>query len=371
MTENENSHSAHPKPILMHSEGQTAEKQDSVSQNAEMESQEKESQISERMKQLLALKDRIALDTDQLSRRFMLWILIFVLGIGFLGTVLYQIHYYLVGRYAVLADVSVTQNPANQGQLDISYEIISPGRIHLCRTSGELETEIIYEYQKTGSGTQHWNWNYVPGKPIDLSLWSRRGIRGNGQKFQFPTSDVADIVILIDTTESMDASINTLKEKCADFALMLERQAVKPRFALVGFGDAALGGAWVQQTEFTQDVLEFQDQVANIARFQGGDLSESVLDALSLAIEKVKKNSEGHVIRFYLVTDQAFHPQTADGSLNTAAVARALEENRVMLEVFSHPRFRAQYEPLLGTCGRFREIENFGEVLSQGRFLED
>ncbi len=48
-----------------------------------------------------------------------------------------------------------------------------------------------------------------------------------------------------------------------------------------------------------------------------------------------------------------------------------LHENRIMLEVFCRPQFRKEYEPLLGDCGRFREIENFGEALSQGRFLEN
>ena len=45
--------------------------------------------------------------------------------------------------------------------------------------------------------------------------------------------------------------------------------------------------------------------------------------------------------------------------------------NRIMLDVFCHQRFRADFEVLVGDCGRVREIENFGEVLSQGRFLED
>ncbi len=320
---------------------------------------------------LQALKARLSYDSAKLGRRFLVLIPVFLLGLTFLFFVLGLLHHYMVGRYAVLESVSVTQNAGNQGQLEIAFRVVSPGLVHLRRTSGGQTTDLLYEYERSCDEKQQWNWNYVPGQPIDLTLWSRSGIRRIFENFSFPTSNVADIVILMDTTESMDASINALKEKCLDFAIQLERQAVKPRFSLIGFGDAALGRAWVSETEFTEDSLDFLQAVTSVPRFEGGDLPESSLDALRLAIEKVKKNSQGHAIRFYLVTDQKFHPQTADGKDTTASITKALKENRIMLDVFCHQRFRADFEVLVGDCGRVREIENFGEVLSQGRFLED
>jgi len=320
---------------------------------------------------LQALKARLSYDSAALGRRFLVLIPVFLLGLSLLFFVLGLLHHYMVGRYAVLEAVSVTQNAGNQGQLEIAFRVVSPGLVHLRRTSGGQTTDLLYEYERSCDEKQQWSWNYVPGQPIDLTLWSRSGIRRTFENFSFPTSNIADIVILMDTTESMDASINALKEKCLDFAIQLERQAVKPRFSLIGFGDAALGRAWVSETEFTEDSLDFLQAVTSVPRFEGGDLPESSLDALRLAIEKVKKNSQGHAIRFYLVTDQKFHPQTADGKDTTASIAKALKENRIMLDVFCHQRFRADFEVLVGDCGRVREIENFGEVLSQGRFLED
>ncbi len=326
---------------------------------------------SEYLEQLLALKSRLNSDALRMGRRFLVWIFVFLLGLIFLAIILQKIHYFLVGRYAVLDEISVVQNAGNQGQIEIAYKILSPGRVYCQRQSQEQKAELIYDYLRDGRDFQHWNWNYTPGKPIEVELWSRKGLRLVPHKFQFQTSDIADIVVLMDATESMDASINALKDKCREFAIRLEQQAVKPRFALIGFGDAKNGTDWIFETEFTQDVAQFQESVAQIPRFKGGDLPESSLDALLTAIAKVKKDSNGHAICFYLVTDQEFHPTTVDGNLDITAIAKLLEENHIMLDVFCQPRFRSAYEPLLGNCGHFREIENFGEVLSQGRFLED
>lgn len=326
---------------------------------------------SDYIEYLQALKVRLSQDSARLGRRFLVLIPIFLMGTFLLLFVLGLLHHYLVGRYAVIEAVSVTQNAGNQGQLEIAFRVISPGLVHLRRTSGTQTTDLLYEYVKPCDEKQQWNWNYVPGSSIDLTLWSRSGFRRTYEKFSFPTSKVVDIVILMDTTESMDASINALKEKCLDFAVLLERQAVKPRFSLIGFGDATLGRPWISETEFTEDSLDLLQAVTSIPRFEGGDLPESSLDALRLAIEKVKEDSKGHAIRFYLVTDQKFHPVTADGKESTDSIAKALMENRIMLEVFCHQRFQSDFTPLVGDCGHVREIENFGEVLSQGRFLED
>ena len=58
--------------------------------------------------------------------------------------------------------------------------------------------------------------------------------------------------------------------------------------------------------------------------------------------------------------------------LGVPEIARALRENRIMLEVFGNPAFRSSYTEVIGDCGHFREIESLGEVLEQkNRFLED
>ncbi len=336
------------------------------------DSANEETQKAAAMQQMLALRDRLARDTVRIAWRFRMMIVFFLLGALVFMVVLKQIHYYTVGRYAVLSDISVTQHPCNQGQLEISYNVTAPGRVYLRRSSGGLQTDLIYDYSNVFQNErQHWNWNYVPGDELNVELWSRTGVTQSHKKFDFQTSDVVDIVVLIDTTESMDGSIQTLKEKCVEFAANLRGQKIRPRFSLISFGDSTVGGEWEKDTDFTENELFFQSDVENIARFEGGDLPESALDALELAVSKIQKSPEKHAVRFYLVTDQAFHPQTTVSKLDTAAVAKMLYENGVMLEVFARPPFRDDFLPLIGDCGHFREIENFGDVLTQGRFLED
>ena len=135
----------------------------------------------------------------------------------------------------------------------------------------------------------------------------------------------------------------------------------------MGFGDAN-EGVWLDAHEFTDDAKEFQRWAAELRRFDGGDLPESALDALEEALRLPL--DEGALHYFYLVTDAGFHAPTQSGE-TVETIAQRLGEKRVMLRVFSRAEYASQYAPLLGTAGRFDEIEEFGKVLSAGRILED
>ncbi len=165
----------------------------------------------------------------------------------------------------------------------------------------------------------------------------------------------------------MTPSLKQLQEKCGQFSQQLTRQALPHRFALIGYGDAS-EDEWLDSHDFTADVDEFRAQVTEISRFDGGDLPESALDAIEAALDL--PFDESAMRRIYLVTDAAFHSVTAAGA-SASTIARRLEEERVLLEVFSRPQFEDDYRVLLGDSGRFREVENFGKVLEEGRVLED
>ena len=120
--------------------------------------------------------------------------------------------------------------------------------------------------------------------------------------------------------------------------------------------------------EFTSDVDKFRTEVAGISRFDGGDLPESGLDAIEAALE-LPFDDEA-MRRIYLVSDATFHSSSASGAA-AADIALRLEQERALLEVFSHPQFESDYRPLLGKSGSFHEVENFGKVLEEGRVLED
>jgi len=284
-----------------------------------------------------------------------------------LVVVLVSLHQATIGTYAVLDNVTITRHPASQGRVEIAFQVTSPGKVYYRRGSGDVQTDVIDYFHRAGPVERSWGWVYEPGEPIDVRVWYRRGILRRAERASFETANRADIVILIDTTGSMDRSIRELQEKCAAFSEQLTRQALEHRFALIGFGDAQ-ESTWLDARPFTSDVDQFRGWVSQIKRFDGGDLPESALDALEEAL-KLPFDPQA-IRRFYLVTDAEYHEPSRSGA-TAEQVAVRLEQERVLLSVFGRPQAEAQYRKLLGPAGKFQEIENFGKVLSEGRILED
>lgn len=302
-----------------------------------------------------------------LGRRNRYLAVVFAVAVLLLGTALISLHRATVGSYAVLDDVAIARHPASQGRLEFSFRVVSPGKVYYRRTSGRIQTDVIDYFYRTGPVERSWAWIYEPGKPIDVCLWSRRGLVRSSAWASFETSDRADIVVLIDTTGSMDPSIRQLQDKCAAFSQQLTKQSLAHRFALIGFGDAQ-EPAWLDRHDFTSDVGEFRRWVSQVQRFDGGDLPESALDALEEAL-KLPFDPQA-IRRCYLVTDAEFHEPARSGA-TAAQIAARLQQQRVLLSVFSRPQAEQAYRKLLGGSGKFQEIENFGKVLSEGRILED
>lgn len=314
---------------------------------------------------------RMTEDASQLSRRNFRLRLLLILGLLLFLLLLWKIHAMTIGRYAVLRDISIIQNPCHQGQLDISFEVVEPGIVYCRRVCDDIQTDIIDDYFQPGRYVRPWSWTYHPGHLIDVSIWSRSWGLCLKSRAEFPTAEKMDLVILIDTTGSMDQSLQALKEKCITFADKLKTQSLQPRFALIGFGDTQ-DGEWLTVQDFTDEMEQFQQSVEIIQRFDGGDLPESALDALVEAMRLLEKTGDtGSVKRFYLVTDESFHATTADGRFTAEEVGQLLRTKGILLDVFSRLEYSSLYEPLLGPWGHFWEIENFGKVLEEGRVLED
>ncbi len=297
--------------------------------------------------------------------RYLLGVL--AVGVGLLVVVLWGVYRSTVGGYAAIDRIEVRQHPLKQGRLLIKFRVLTGGKVHCRRTSGSGETVLVDHFSGPCEVDRPWSWTYQPGKPLRLTIWYRRGLFRREHTVSFPTLGQADIVVLMDTTDSMGPSIKQLKAECAAFSEQLDHQALKHRFALIGFGDAKRP-PWVDDRGFAADVGQFVGWVGRIGRFDGGDLPESALDALDRALKLPMEKKA--LRRFYLVTDAEYHEPSQSGATAEQLAAR-LEEQGVLLSVFSKPQFRAKYEKLTGESGKFREIEDFGEVLSRGRMLED
>ena len=307
---------------------------------------------------------RMTLRNVVLRCLLVLGVLVFLLACGLF-------YYWKVGQYAVVRDLTITQNPCNQGQVDIAMKVVKPGKVYCRWCSGKSQAELIDVYREAGEYTRPWSWTYQPGDSIEVSAWYRSWGLCRKKRAVFTTAQNVDIVILIDTTGSMDASLKALQEKCVAFANKLKEQSLYPRFALVGFGDTQ-DGKWLNLSDFTDNISKFRKSVQQLERFDGGDLPESGLDALIEAMKLVEKSSPaGNVRRFLLVSDESFHPVTADGKFDVSKVRQLMNDKGILLDVFSRPQHEGEYRKLLGEWGNFKEIENFGKVLEEGRLLEN
>jgi hypothetical protein len=310
-----------------------------------------------------------SLEAENVSagRRGKLLIVVFLFGLALLLALLGWLYQTTVRSYAVLDGVEIAQNPASQGRVEIAFDVRRPGRVFLARRSGGITTEVMDYFEQPGRQTRSWSWLFEPGEPIDVRVRYRGWLWRREQSRSFPTSSKADIVILIDTTGSMNRSIATLRDRCVQFSEAMRQQRIQHRFALVGFGDAA-EPEWRDVRAFTDDVAVFRSGVEGLRRFDGGDLPESALDALLAALEL--PFDEQAMRRFFLVTDARFHAPAKSGE-SAAVVAQRLAERRVLLQVFTQPEIRGEYQPLVGSAGRVQTIADFGQVLSEGRILED
>lgn len=311
--------------------------------------------------------DRLKSDHSFLSRRNIRLFIFLTIGLLAFCLVIYTIHKNTIGQYAVLDNIRIEQHSASQGRISFTFDVKQPGKVYFQRESGPVEASRQDDFFNAQHVDRSWSWNYTPGKPIYVQVLSRRGLLPRFTKAKFPTSQIVDIVIIVDVTESMTDYIETLKKKCAQFASKLQAQTLQPRFALVGFADRA-EGEWVTSFDFTDSVLQFQEELNQLRRFDGGDLPESALDALEMAT--AFSFEKGSIRRFYLITDADCHPETQSG-LNSDAVYKLLSDKKVFLEVFSRPDFTDSYKPLIRDSGKYQEIENFGSVFSEGRILED
>jgi hypothetical protein len=292
---------------------------------------------------------------------------LFLLGLVVLLALLGWLYQTTVRSYAVLEGVEIAQNPASQGRVEIAFAVRQPGRVFLERRSGGVTTEVMDYFEQAGPQTRSWSWLFEPGAPIDVRVRYRGWLWRREQSRSFATSSKADIVILMDTTGSMNRSIATLRDRCVQFSEAMRQQRIQHRFALVGFGDTA-EPEWRDVRPFTGDVAVFRQGVASLRRFDGGDLPESSLDALVAALQL--PFDEQAMRRFYLVTDARFHAPAKSGE-SAEAVAQRLAEKRVLLQVFTQAEMQSEYKTLVGSAGRVQTIADFGQVLSEGRILED
>lgn len=163
---------------------------------------------------------------------------------------------------------------------------------------------------------------------------------------------VLDVVFLIDVTGSMQPWIDSVKENIRHFFSELGKSEVCTikdwRAKIVGFRDYEEDGPsmWLEDNSFTTDVNELKRQLDSLCACGGGDIPESMLDALYTIVTGPQSEDvetalpgewrERHVARRAVVvfTDAPFKdpmaaPNCAGGTSEDVRVA--LDARHIML----------------------------------------
>jgi len=137
-----------------------------------------------------------------------------------------------------------------------------------------------------------------------------------------------NITFIIDTTGSMDAYIEGVKNRAIEFSEILKQAGIAFELGLIGFGDL-YEGEEPSVFSFTSDVALFQERVKNIPRTLGGDIPESSLDALETGVELIEAVQEEGIRQFFiLITDAPPHIPTDSGK-TVACVCEMLNSHGI------------------------------------------
>ena len=202
-------------------------------------------------------------------------------------------------------------------------------------------------------------------------------------------NDTADVVFLLDVTDSMDYCIDAVKKNIETFVAELQKQHIDWRARIIGFRNYdADGEAWWDgdQSPFTSDVDELKAQLdaKKPSGGDGNDWRESVLDALhqvanfpvssKLPPDPFAWRPTGHTAKCVLVfTDYECQEFVSyvDGNLKMDDVAETLNENRIRVCIVApdYPCYKdlAEYQNIdYEVCGLHGEFE--AKIKSAGYF---
>lgn len=172
----------------------------------------------------------------------------------------------------------------------------------------------------------------------------------------------ADIVFIVDTTESMDYYINRVKNNLKAFVRELSDVNVAPAFALVEYKDITVDGAGStkirknKKSLWYKNVDSFINRIDKLSVGGGGDIDETPVDALEKARKmKFRKSAQQF---FVLITDTGYKVDNSYGITSMEEMIERLIEDEIMVSVVADKARGSIYYPLFQkTGGVFANIE--------------
>jgi len=118
----------------------------------------------------------------------------------------------------------------------------------------------------------------------------------------------ADVMFVLDCTSSMRGEIEAIKDAIVGFADTIESQGVRVRVGMIEFRDRLIDEEQRVLTFdgeiFTSDAVAFRAEVSKLSASGGGDIPESSLDAIMLALAQPYGDANKAIV---LITDAPPH----------------------------------------------------------------
>jgi hypothetical protein len=197
------------------------------------------------------------------------------------------------------------------------------------------------------------------GKPV-ASGKQGVSIAIGSEPIRFRASASADIVLVIDTTGSMENEIYGLLETSQRFVDELAKKQIDWQIAIVSFGDLNVPGDKILATSFSKKPEVVKKSLRQIPRNDGGaNQGESCLEAIVTAL-----NAQGfrqNAIKVFMVmTDE---PALQSKQLTAQSVTEKLLERGVLAFLISEP-FDYFKEMANRTGGEWFQISSDTDFLS-------
>jgi hypothetical protein len=93
-----------------------------------------------------------------------------------LATTLYLVYDAAVLSFAVLRNVQILQDAEDPQRIDVSFEIVTPGKVTYDRRSGKSRTEKLDVLATRGRSGFSWLWTSDPSTGIDFQVVYRKGL---------------------------------------------------------------------------------------------------------------------------------------------------------------------------------------------------
>lgn len=176
-------------------------------------------------------------------------------------------------------------------------------------------------------------------------------------------SGMADIVVAMDTTDSMGPYIDEMKRHTRAFAAKVGDSGIDYRLALIDYRDLKFGERMTVYP-FTGDVAEFQRRVDKMRPGGGRDIPESTLDAIEKALDLDYRDGAQKIL--IVITDAPSHDPGMSG-ISSSQIANRAKQQGAALYVISQKKLRSYYGGLIDQAqnGRFYEIgQSFDDILA-------